>query len=57
VAFVSSAKKSWGGQKIAHVSYGYDARLRAVCDLEQFFELARISVTELKEGLACGCGL
>jgi hypothetical protein len=34
VAFVPAVKKSWGGQKIAHVSYGYDARIRAVCDVE-----------------------
>jgi hypothetical protein len=30
VAFVPAVKKSWGGQKIAHVSYGYDASLSAV---------------------------
>jgi hypothetical protein len=34
VAFVPAVKKSWGGQKIAHVSYGYDASLSAVGDVE-----------------------
>jgi hypothetical protein len=34
VAFVPAVKKSWGREKIAHVSYGYDARLGAVCDVE-----------------------
>ena len=57
VAFVPAVKKSWGGQKIAHVSYGYNASLSAVGDVEQLFELPRISVTELKEGFASGCGL
>jgi hypothetical protein len=34
VGFVAAVKKSWSSQKIAHVGHGYDARLRAVCDVE-----------------------
>src|ERR1700683_105366 len=33
-ASVPAVKKSWGSQKIAHVSYGDDAGLRAMCDVE-----------------------
>ena len=38
VGFVSAVKEGWSGQKIAHVSHGYDAPCRTVCDIEQFME-------------------
>jgi hypothetical protein len=34
VAFVPAVEKSWGGQKIAHMSYGYNASLSAVGNVE-----------------------
>jgi hypothetical protein len=34
VAFVPAMKKSWGSQKIAHVSYGNNAPLRTVGNVE-----------------------
>ena len=39
LASVPAVKKSWGGQKIAHVSHRHDALFRTGSEVDQFFKL------------------